>query len=237
VIPSAKLIAITQPLHTTVVVSEFHNGHDKVVDTEILMPANPGLDEPLDLIEYAGRWDYGERSIAKMGDRDIIRRWLESGEESMVEMVDATFLITCSRVVSHELVRHRIATYQQESQRFVSYDDEELEDLFYVPEELQDHPSGAWVQQAYEDALKAYKILRLNGVKKQIARYVLPNGTRTRIIAKMNLREWRHVLRLRLHTSAQPEMQLIMKSIHEQLQNEFGSVLFPYDIAEERASR
>lgn len=200
-------------------------------------PVNEGLREPLDLIEFAGRWDYGPKSIAKMGDRDIIRRWLDSGEESMVEMVDATFLITCSRVVTHELVRHRIASYQQESQRFVAYDEEEPEELFYMPAEVEGSVNETIVEDAYLAAVKAYKQLRLNGVSKQIARYVLPNSTRTRIIAKTNLREWRHILRLRLHTSAQPEMREVMRQVHEQLKAEFGHVLFPADIAAERGSR
>lgn len=228
--PSVKLLAVTQPMHSAVVI----DGPDR--DTEILMPVNTGLEEPLDLIEYAGRWDYGLKSIAKMGDRDIIRRWLESGEESMVEMVDATFLIECSRVVTHELVRHRLASYQQESQRFVAYEDEEIEDLFYVPT-LDDSVASSLIKQSYEMAYKHYKMLRLNRVPKQIARYVLPNGTRTRIIVKTNLREWRHILRLRLHKSAQPEMREVMELVHAILQEEFGKVLFPSDIAAERSAR
>lgn len=227
--PSAKLLAITLPLREPVV---WVSGDGPTI--EGWKPVNKGLEEPLDLIEYAGRWDYGEKSIAKMGDRDIIRRWLDSGEESMVEMVDATFLITCSRVVTHELVRHRLVSYQQESQRFVSYEDEPQEDLFYVPEELVEDEE---YEEALCYALKAYKALRRRGVSKQLARYILPNATRTRIIVKTNLREWRHILRLRLHKSAQPEMRQVMEQVHEQLQEQFGPILFPDDIADERATR
>lgn len=230
--PSAKLLAVTAPLHTTEVIDDFSGLH------EIQMPVNPGLDEPLDLIEYAGRWDYGPKSIAKMGDRDIIRRWLEQGEESMIEMVDATFLITCSRVVTHELVRHRLASYQQESQRFVSYKDEDPEELFFLPPEVElDEESRLIYERAVGSALGAYNALVERGVSKQIARYVLPNATRTRIIVKTNLREWRHILMLRLHKSAQPEMRQVMKQVHVALQDEFGKVLFPDDIAAERSAR
>src|SRR5687768_18419065 len=122
--PSVKLLGYTRPL-TESFVQEDSDGRLYEVET----PANTGLYEPLDLIEYAGRWDYGPKSIGKMGDRDIIRRWILSGEESMLEMVDVVFLVTCSRVVTHELVRHRMASYQQESQRYVKYDDEDPEDL------------------------------------------------------------------------------------------------------------
>lgn len=236
--PSAKLLAITQPMHEQVVIRGDFAGETEM--SELAMPVHPGLDQPLDLIEYAGRWDYGAGSVAKMtGEPEkIIRRWLESGEESMIEMVDATFLIECSRVVTHELVRHRLASYQQESQRFVSYKDERAPDLFVLPPEIENDPiAGDLFWEAMDVALDNYNQLVRRGVSKQIARYVLPNATRTRIIVKTNLREWRHILRLRLHKSAQPEMRLVMQQVFDQLQEQFGNVLFPDDIAEERSAR
>lgn len=196
--PRATLIAHTTPIH-----SEFP------------------LTEPLDLIEFAGRWDYGPKSIAKMGDRDIIRRWIASGEESMVEMVDAAFFIECSRVVSHELVRHRLASFQQESQRYVKYEDENWRDLFYISPELERRTG---VEDILRESLNAYRELRKVGVPAQQARYVLPNATRVRMVMKANLREWRHILKLRMHKSAQPEMQIIANQIHDQLLEKFPEV-------------
>jgi len=174
---------------------------------------SPHLDGPMGVIEYAGRVDYGPNSLAKLGDREIIGRWIGSGHESMVEMADAAFAITCSRVVSHELVRHRIASFQQESQRYVKYELTDSQDLFFLPPEL-DKTQALIVEKAYEDALTSYSKLKTLGVKSQLARYVLPNGTRTRIIMKANLREWRHFLKLRTHSSAQPEMQVIAWDIY-----------------------
>ena len=182
------------------------------------------LNDELDIIEYSGRWDYGPKSISKMGDRDIIDRWIRAGHESMLEMVDATFFIECSRVVTHELVRHRIASYQQESQRFVEYGEEDPDDLFIIPEAYEDQPQGKAFMVQYEDALRSYKQLRQMDVSKQDARYVLPNATRTRIIVKMNLREWMHVLRLRAHPSAQPEMQEVANAILEVLEERYPEV-------------
>lgn len=183
---------------------------------------NPDLDkfrfplqDPEDLIEYAGRWDYGAKSLTKFGDRGIIQRWMSQGEESMIEMGDATFFIVCSRVVSHELVRHRLASFQQESQRFVSYEDEEFDDIFYIPnDEFQ-------LNYGLERSLEAYKNLKRSGTAKQLARYVLPNATRTRMVMKANFREWRHILKLRMHSSAQPEMQIVANQIHDQLVEKF----------------
>lgn len=209
---------------------------------------NPDLDrsvfplhEPEDLIEFAGRWDYGPNSIAKMGDRDIIGRWLRTGEESMVEMGDATMFITCSRVVSHELVRHRIASYQQESQRYVSYNDTPFEDLFIRPPEFEEGTEAGFAfERVCAVSLSEYKQFIADGGKKQIARYLLPNATTTHIIMKANFREWRHMLKLRCHKSAQPEMQTIAWSIHDQLVEKFPTSfgdIKPYLEAGERAAR
>lgn len=234
--PSVKLLGFTMPVMESVVVA----GEDR--DAEVLMGMNPGLHEPLDLVEYAGRWDYGPKSVSKMGDRDIIRRWIGMGHESMLEMVDVVFMVTCSRVVSHELVRHRMASYQQESQRYVKYDEEEPGDLMFLPPEVE-----AAGEQAVEDfwdaveySLAVYKRLKVAGVKSQIARYVLPNATRTRITVKMNLRELRHVLKLRMHSSAQPEMREIAYLMHDIVNGLFPEVfgdIRPALEAGERAAR
>lgn len=198
-----------------------------------------GTFNPLKLIEYAGRWDYGPRSIGKMtaGDLSIIGRWLAQGEESMIEMIDAAFLITCSRVVTHELVRHRAGmSFQQESQRFVAYDNEP-DDLFITPVEFEIDPDARAVFDAQMTAAKeSYVTLRRLHVSKQIARYVLPNAMRTRIIAKGNLRAWRHILRLRLHSSAQPEMREVMRMVHAILFERFPEV-FEDITGDERATR
>jgi thymidylate synthase (FAD) len=198
-----------------------------------------GSRHPLKLVEFAGRWDYGPKSVAKMdpADLSIIERWIRQGEQSMLELVHAVFFVTCSRVVSHELVRHRIASYQQESQRFVAYEHESDDELFYVPNPL---VGDSDVMQRFRDALihslDEYKFLRRLGVPKQLARYILPNATRTRIIVDMNLRQWRHVLGLRLHSSAQPEMRAVMWEIRAILADRYPQV-FADVTGEERAVR
>ena len=191
------------------------------------------LNDAMDLIEYSGRWDYGPKSLTKMGDRGIIQRWIKSGEESMIEMGHAVFFIQCSRVVSHEIVRHRLASFQQESQRYVDYSAESVEDLFLDTDD-------PWMWESYRRALQTYEEATAGGAKKQIARYVLPNATRVRMVMGANFREWRHILRLRMHKSAQPEMQLIANGIHDKLLDKFPeafSDIKPYLEAGERAVR
>lgn len=206
---------------------------------------NPALDRtefplytPEDLIEFAGRWDYGDKSIAKMGDKEIIGRWIGSGEESMVEMGDATFFVVCSRVVSHELVRHRLMSVQQESQRYVNYENEEPELLFYEDPVLQ--ANTVEFKDAVQRAWETYRHLIDTGAKKQIARYVLPNATRVRMVVKANVREWRHILKLRMHKSAQPEMQIIANQMHDLLLSVYPNAMKdirPALEAGERAAR
>jgi thymidylate synthase (FAD) len=231
--PTVELLGYTMPLQEYRVIWDEDGSF-----AELMLPVDPRLSEPLDIIEYAGRVDYGTKSVNKMGDRDIIRRWIESGHESMLEMVDVVFQIECSRVVSHELVRHRIASYQQESQRYVKYEQTDWKELFYIPPEL-DPTQRILYEKALEDALEAYQRLLTLGAKSQIARYLLPNATATRIIAKMNLRNWRHFLLLRMHKSAQPEMQVVARAIWRELNDLFPEVFadIPDKVTEERAAR
>lgn len=209
------------------------------------------IHDPERIVEFAGRWDYGEKNAAKLGEMSkmkvqvdwgftgpavatakgssqpigpiyeerevpIIQKYIDMGHQSMLEMADATFFIECSRVVSHELVRHRVASYQQESQRFVKYDDTD-EDMFY---------DDGLDKTIYEDLLAEYNKLRKAGVSPQIARYVLPNATRTRLVMKTNLREWRHIIGLRLDKSAQPEMVELMQQVYDQLVDVFPNILY-----------
>lgn len=187
--------------------------------------------DPERIIEFAGGWDYGENNAMKTGTRDksIIERWIASGEQSMIEMGHATFFLECSRVVSHELVRHRLASYQQESQRFVNYKELSIEDFYFPPElemwkwpddvDFQGDPQTPLesVKAAYELAVWAYRNQQTNGIAKQLARYVLPNAMKTRLVMSANTREWRHILQLRMDKSAQPEMQQLMQQVYDQL--------------------
>lgn len=220
--PYAELLEFNQPNPIR------RTGFTKIRDAfpEIVFNTNRAapfrFPDPERIIEFAGRWDYGTKNAAKVGKAandgtPIISKWLASGEQSMIEMGHATVYVECSRVVSHEFVRHRLASYQQESQRFTKYDDADVTEFFYNPVTEDDIIEGSAIQRHYESALELYKGLRAEGVPPQLARYVLPNGTLTRMIVSANIREWRHILKLRLHSSAQPEMRELMQQIYDQL--------------------
>ena len=211
--------------------------------------AFPGLKEPMmflingipdakwfdaeRIIEFAGRWDYGPNNAEKLGQESkaggkMIKRWMDSGEQSMIEMAHATVFVECSRVVTHEFVRHRLASYQQESQRYTKYDEEDAEDLFYMPPQISAmvEVEGDEEYRKFMGSAKTfYTWLRQQKVGPQIARYVLPNATRTRMVISTNLREWRHIVKLRLHSSAQPEMRELVQQIYDQLIDVFPQSL------------
>jgi thymidylate synthase (FAD) len=154
----------------------------------------------------------------------IIQKYISMGHESMIEMGDATFFIECSRPVGNELVRHRIASYQQESQRFAKVEASGDLDTYFFPE-FKDEETEVLYDRAIQHSIKAYQDLLDAGVPKQIARYVLPGAMRTRIIMKTNAREWRHIIKLRTDKSAQPEMRELMLQVYDQLVDIFPNAM------------
>jgi len=165
-----------------------------------------GLDDPTKLIEYAGRTC--ANSVDKLGtDPTWVQKRIMQGHESIIEHGSATFEITCSRTVTHELVRHRLASYSQRSQRYAKEDGCE----YFTPPELN--------KPAYHDFMtnifEMYRLMLDDGIKPEIARYILPNAWRTHIIMTMNFRELRHFIKLRTSTAALPEMQEVANKVKD----------------------
>ncbi len=165
------------------------------------------------LIEHAGRVCY--RSRGKGDPAAFLRARLKEGHESIIEHASATFEISgISRACSHQLVRHRLASYSQESQRYVDMS----EPVLVVPDAIEeDEESRAtWAEfQAY--VKDTYRKLRARGVRKEDARFVLPNAVETRIIVTMNFRELRHFFRLRISPEAQWEIRRMAIEMLKQL--------------------
>ncbi len=176
-------------------------------DVEVkLLAVTPDAEQ---LIETAGRlcWDTQDRT-GTVPDR--IQRWLDIGHESMVEHACATFYIRASRVLTHELVRHRLASYSQRSQRYVK----ETERRYVEPPEIKDDEAA---HRQFEEAMKtcwqAYGDLLAKGIKAELARYVLPNACETQIICTWNFREIRHIIKLRTSKRALPEFRGVAEEI------------------------
>ena len=186
---------------------------------KIVPPSFELLDCPdgmalLQKIELAGRVCYkSESKITPDSAYDFIRRLLESGHESVLEHEKLSVRIVCDRGVSHEIVRHRIASYSQESTRYCNYSlDKYQNGLTFIrpffwagdPEKLQ-----IW-KEAMEMAERSYLALIAKGATPQEARSVLPNSLKTEIVVTMNMREWRHFFKLRTSAAAHPQMQEIV---------------------------
>ena len=156
-----------------------------------------------DLIEHAGRVCY--RSTSRGNPAAFLRARLREGHESIVEHASATFEISgISRACSHQLVLHRIASYSQESQRYV--DMSEL--AVTVPDAIRDNTEAQVIWDAFLDEVKTvYQALRAKGIRKEDARFVLPNATETRLVMTMNFRELLHFFRMRISPEAQWEIR------------------------------
>jgi thymidylate synthase (FAD) len=164
-----------------------------------------------DLIEYSGRICYNSNHKK---DASIIRNWVKSGHESVLEHAVATFEIECSRNCSHQLVRHRLSSFSQQSQRYVH----ESNPKFYVPPTLQEFDKHGDVEVFYRYVKDLYDKFLALGAKKEDARAILPGAIHTKLVMTSNFRQWRNFLKLRLSQSAQEEIRniafLILDDLH-----------------------
>jgi len=160
---------------------------------------------PEELLEHAGRVCY--RSKGRGDPGSFLRARVREGHESIIEHASATFEIGgISRAASHQLVRHRLASFSQESQRYVDMSDP----AWVLPPSIADNPEALAVWEGFAGHVTgAYRKLRDLGVRKEDARFVLPNAAATRIIATMNFREMLHVFRIRISPAAQWEIRQV----------------------------
>ena len=186
----------------------------RIVEPSVAVLTCPGA-ECLRRIERAGRTCY--KSTDNMTDASAARfvsMLLKRGHESVIEHESASVLIVCDRGVSHVIVRHRIASYSQESTRYVNYGGTDI--AFIKPPGMFREAAGAW-ESAMTFAERAYHVMLQNGASPQIARSVLPNSLKTELVMTANMREWRHFLRLRTAPAAHPQMREVALMIAREL--------------------
>ena len=185
---------------------------------KVIMPSFVILDELngkeiLKRIEKIGRVCYkSEANITEDSAIKFVANLIKSGHESVIEHEKVSVRIICDRGVTHEIVRHRIASYSQESTRYCNYSNDRfgkeltvIKPVFWE-ENSKEYQCWLEVMQKIENA---YNFLVENGAKPQEARSILPNSLKTEIIVTMNLREWRHFFKLRTSTTAHPHMREI----------------------------
>jgi len=164
-------------------------------------------------IESFGRVCYkSEAKITSGSAESFIRRIIKSGHESVIEHEKISVKIICDRGVTHEIVRHRIASYSQESTRYCNYAGEKFgRELTFIKPcfwDAEDPAYSVWSEQM-QSAENAYIKLIDMGVTPEQARSILPNSLKTEILVTMNLREWRHFFRMRTSKGAHPQIREI----------------------------
>lgn len=181
---------------------------------EIVYP-NDGLwGVILERIEEYGRICYKSEGKATIGSAPaFVKMLIDRGHESVIEHGTMVVKFICDRGVTHEIVRHRLASYSQESTRYCNYSQDKFDNQITVIKPCfweEGSPSYLrWIG-AMQTAELAYMDLLAGGAKPEQARSVLPNSLKTEIIMTTNLREWRHVFRLRTSSKAHPQMRQLM---------------------------
>lgn len=179
-------------------------------------------------LERAGRVCYkSEDNIKDNSAEKFIRAIIKRGHESVIEHAAVSFKIICDRGVTHELVRHRIASYSQESTRFCDYTAGKFggELTFIKPcfwrEDDENFKLWRSTMQLLE---KNYLALRAGGARPEEARSILPSSLKTEIFVTMNLRELRHFIKLRTAKAAHPQMREVALKIHQILVDKLPAV-------------
>ena len=202
---------------------------------EILTPISEGGIKELQHIEKIGRVCYkSEDRITEDGEsaKKFVGMLIKNGHEAMIEHSSLSVKFTVDRGVSHELVRHRIASFAQESTRYCNYANNKFGgECTYIDiapginldtkmrnmsKEEVDAVYDEWVL-AMEDAEKHYMRMLELGATPQIARSVLPNSTKTEITITANYREWRNFFKLRVPKTAHPQMREVTIKLLKEL--------------------
>lgn len=168
----------------------------------------------LEKIEQVARTCYkSEGKIQEGSAAKMVASLIKSGHEAMLEHASVTVKFVVDRGISHELVRHRLASFAQESTRYCNYskDDFGSEITFIIPEYLEYKSEGwnIWKESMKQSEDAYFKMLDF-GLSPQQARAVLPNSLKTEVVMTANLREWRHFFKLRaLGTTGKPHPQML----------------------------
>jgi len=196
----------------------------KIVEPSVEILDELNGNEIIKKIEKIGRVCYkSEDKITCDSSKKFISNIMKSGHESVIEHEKITVRFICDRGVSHEIVRHRIASYSQESTRYCNYSNDRfgneitvIKPLFW---DVNSDEYQIWAN-AMLYAEQMYQNLIQMGAKPQEARSVLPNSLKTEIVVTMNLREWRHFFKLRTAGNAHPQMREVACMALEKMRKE-----------------
>lgn len=180
-------------------------------------------------IEVAGRTCYkSENKITADSAAEFVKSIIKSGHHSVIEHVSISVRFICDRGITHEIVRHRLAAYSQESTRYANYSKDKFgKEITVIKPHFWSEDSEEYLEwkNAMRTAEQSYLILLCSGARPEQARSVLPNSLKTEIVMTCNLREWRHVLNLRCSKASHPQIREIMLPLLTELHDKIP-VLF-----------
>ena len=187
-------------------------------------------------IEKFGRICYkSEKKITEDSAEKFVRNILKNGHESVIEHEKISVKFVCDRGVTHEIVRHRLASYSQESTRYCNYSNEKfgseltfIRPVFWKSDE---NKMKMWEKSMKEVEDTYNKLIEL-GAQPQEARSILPNSLKTEIIVTMNMREWRHFFKLRTSMQAHPQMRQIAIPLLEEFKKEIPVIFEDIEVSE-----
>ena len=167
--------------------------------------------EVLKKIERVARTCYKSEDYIKEGSAErLVKSLIDRGHEAMLEHYSFSVKFVCDRGVSHEIVRHRVASFAQESTRYCNYSKDKFgNELTFIKPCFwgeYSHEYISWCESMRDAEIKYFELLKLEVTPEQ-ARSVLPNSIKTEIVMTSNLREWRHFLKLRTAQAAHPQMR------------------------------
>lgn len=196
-----------------------------VIKPSVTLINPPMYSQLLNTVELAGRVCYkSEHKITYGSAEEFVRKIIKRGHEAVIEHGSVTIKFVCDRGISHEIVRHRLASYCQESTRYCNYDNDQFggEITVILPcFTLQGYkPYQTW-RDACLAAEKAYFDLLDMGWTAQEARSVLPNSLKTEVVMTANIREWRHFIKLRASAKAHPQMREVAEKVKELLKRNY----------------
>lgn len=190
----------------------------KIVESEAFILDYP--DDILRKIEVYGRVCYkSEEKMTEDSAEQFVKSLIARGHLSVLEHINITAKLITDRGVTHELVRHRLAAYSQESTRYCNYSADKFNGELTViaPSWCEPNtvPYNIW-KASCEEAEDNYFDLLENGAVAQQARSLLPHSVKTEIVMTANLREWLHIFELRRSPAAHPDMRDVMEKLYKQ---------------------
>lgn len=204
----------------------------KIISQYVQLEDKIDRENILKKIEKAGRTCYKSENNVKEGSaKTFIKNIVKRGHESVIEHVSISVRIVTDRATTHELVRHRIASYSQESTRYCDFSKDKFgNELTFIQPIIEER--HAIHNKEYMDNWKkcmqqiedTYLNMRDKGIIPEYSRQILPNSLKTEIVVTMNLRAWRHFFKLRIHKSAHPQIRDIANKIFKIFNKELPEI-------------